>query len=104
MRLTKLAIFGLLAAILATPAGAQTTPSKSTTATPQASTSSASTLVDINTASAAQLNALPGIGEARAAAIIKNRPYARKDELQSRHILSPNVYNGIKDKIVARKL
>src|SRR5947209_13051050 len=32
-------------------------------------------LVDINSAPAADLDALPGIGKVRAAAIIKNRPY-----------------------------
>lgn len=37
--------------------------------------------IDINRAKADELMTLKGIGEARAAAIIKGRPYARKDEL-----------------------
>jgi DNA uptake protein ComE-like DNA-binding protein len=68
-----------------------------------ARTSSTSALVDINSASEAELDALPGIGKSRATAIIKNRPYSGKDDLLSRHVLPPNVYNGIKDKIIARK-
>ena len=60
-------------------------------------------LVDINHASASELDALPGVGKARADAIIKNRPYKGKDDLVARHVLPQNVYNGIKDKIIARQ-
>jgi DNA uptake protein ComE-like DNA-binding protein len=59
--------------------------------------------VDINTATAAQLDAVKEIGPARAAAIIKGRPYKRKDELVSRKILTQSVYDKIKDKIVAKQ-
>lgn len=60
-------------------------------------------LLDINTATEAQLEALKGIGKARAEAIIKGRPYKGKDELVSRKIIPENVYNDIKDKIVAKQ-
>jgi competence protein ComEA len=60
-------------------------------------------LLDINSASQAELDALPGIGPARAAAIIKGRPYNGKDDLVNRKIIPANVYNGIKDKIIARQ-
>jgi competence protein ComEA len=58
---------------------------------------------DINRAKADELMLLKGIGEARAEAIIKGRPYARKDELVKKKILPESVYNEIKDLIVAKQ-
>jgi competence protein ComEA len=60
-------------------------------------------LLDINSATKDQLDALPGIGAARSEAIIKGRPYNGKDDLLNRKIIPENVYNGIKDKIIARQ-
>ncbi|HSC96839.1 MAG TPA: helix-hairpin-helix domain-containing protein [Burkholderiales bacterium] len=66
-------------------------------------TQSKSSLVDINSATADELIAIKGIGEARAKAIIKGRPYARKDELVQRKIIPQSVYDDIKDQIIARQ-
>ena len=60
-------------------------------------------LLDINSASEGQLDVLPGIGPARAKAIINGRPYNGKDDLVNRKIIPQNVYNGIKDRIIARQ-
>jgi DNA uptake protein ComE-like DNA-binding protein len=60
-------------------------------------------LIDINRAKAEELMTLKGIGEARAAAIIKGRPYARKDELVQKKIIPESVYNEIKDRIIAKQ-
>ena len=66
-------------------------------------TSAETKLVDINTAVASELGTLPGIGRARAEAIVEGRPYRSKDELQRRKIIPANVYEAIKDRIVARQ-
>jgi competence protein ComEA len=68
-----------------------------------AQASEKSDLLDINTATADQLKALPGIGEAHAEQIIKGRPYSRKDELVQKKILPRPTYEQIKYKIVAKQ-
>jgi DNA uptake protein ComE-like DNA-binding protein len=68
-----------------------------------AAAQSKSTLIDINSASADELIALKGIGEARARAIIQGRPYARKDELVQQKIIPQSVYDEIKDQIIAKQ-
>ena len=60
-------------------------------------------LIDINSATEAQLASLTGIGEARAKAIIKGRPYKGKDELLAKKIVPANVYKDIQAKIIAKQ-
>jgi DNA uptake protein ComE-like DNA-binding protein len=64
----------------------------------------AAELIDLNTATKAQLTALPGVGESTAQRIIRNRPYAKKDQLKSMKILTDQEYDRIKDRIIAKQL
>jgi hypothetical protein len=59
--------------------------------------------IDINSATVKELIGLKDIGRTRASDIIKGRPYKDKYDLVRRKILSPDVYDEIKDVIVARR-
>jgi competence protein ComEA len=63
-------------------------------------------LIDINRATAADLDELPGIGPVYAAAVIAAREgggaFATTDDLVERRVIPAHVYEGIRDLIVAR--
>jgi DNA uptake protein ComE-like DNA-binding protein len=59
--------------------------------------------VDINTASIDMLLKLPGMKRTWAARIVRSRPYRAKNELLDRGVLTSQVYDRIKDYIVARR-
>lgn len=55
--------------------------------------------ININTASASELDSLVGIGEVRAQAIIAGRPYGSTEELVSRAGIPQSVYEKVKDQV-----
>jgi competence protein ComEA len=106
MQLIRVLAVLVLSLPLAAPLAAQTAATKPDMASkPDAASSAqpASGLIDINSASAEELDKLPGIGPARVKAIIANRPYGGKDDLVQRKIVPRYVYNRIKNKIIARQ-
>lgn len=65
----------------------------------------AETSIDINRASAAELESLPGIGPSTASRIIKARetkPFARVEELQTRGLVTARVFADIRDLVSTR--
>jgi DNA uptake protein ComE-like DNA-binding protein len=96
--LTLLAAFTLCAD---DKAAAKKAPAK--VAEKAAAAAPAAKVLDINSAKAEDLEALPAIGKAKAAKIIAGRPFKGKDELVSKKILSDAEYAKVKDLIIAKQ-
>jgi len=56
--------------------------------------------VNINTATAQELESLPGVGEVIAGKIIAGRPYLRLEELVEKNAVSQSLFEKIKDQLV----
>jgi len=86
-------VAGVVAASAMVPALGQGRPGAAQPAVP---------LIDINSASRDDLMTLDGIGEVRADAIIRARPFKAKGELVERRLIPESLYDKIADKVVAR--
>ncbi len=60
-------------------------------------------LIDINTASKQELMSIAGVGEAYSQKIIAGRPYKNKTQLKTKGLLPADLYEKIKDKVVAKQ-
>jgi competence protein ComEA len=97
--LTILLALGLLGGAAAAQLGAK--PSVTHAMMAQTTPPAASSLVDINSASKAQLSALPGIGDAYSQKIIDGRPYKTKTDLVTKKVIPSATYTKIRGLIIA---
>lgn len=89
----RLVLFLILVLALGGPVCAQTRTPVSPPAAAQ---------IDLNSATRDALMGLDGIGEVRADAIIRARPFKVKTELVERRIIPESLYEKLADKVMAR--
>jgi DNA uptake protein ComE-like DNA-binding protein len=101
------AALALLAQLASGPAGAfgkeATAPSPAAAGSKTRGTSGPSVvrLVDLNSASRADLKSLPGIDDAAADRIVAARPYPSKAKLVAEQVISFDLFLSLKDRVVA---
>jgi competence protein ComEA len=97
--LTVLLALGLLGGVATAQLNAK--PSVAHAMMAQTTPPAASALVDINSASKADLSALPGIGDVYSQKIIDGRPYKTKTDLVNKKVIPAATYAKIRAKIIA---
>ncbi len=103
MALTALPAAAQTKSGVAPPAAQPATQPKAPTGSAGAKAPSVPSQIDINRATSADLEAVPGIGKVYAARIIAGRPYANKAQLVQRGVLTQALYDKIKDRLIAKQ-
>ena len=101
--ITRLVVALFALALMSGVSYAQDTAKKPSAKTEKAAAAPAADLLDINSATKEQLDALPGIGEAYSQKIIDGRPYHKKSDLVQKKVVPAATYRKIKDKIIAKQ-
>lgn len=78
---------------------APTTKVKPSEAAPETERRPIANLIDINSATLADLRSLPGVGTVTAQKIVAGRPYASIEDLKARKIVSVKTYDKIRDRV-----